>query len=56
MPLLRPISRGGGGIGVCGTCMDARGIEEGELAEGCHRSTLAELTDWTLRADETLVF
>jgi uncharacterized protein involved in oxidation of intracellular sulfur len=54
--MLRLISRGGGRIGVCGTCMDARGIKEKELAEGCHRSTLSELTDWTLHADKTLVF
>ena len=43
-------------VGVCGTCMDARGIAETELAEGCRRSTLEELTDWTLWADQTLVF
>jgi uncharacterized protein involved in oxidation of intracellular sulfur len=54
--MLRLISRGGGGIGVCGTCMDARGLKAAELAEGCHRSTLSQLTDWTLRADKTLVF
>jgi uncharacterized protein involved in oxidation of intracellular sulfur len=36
--------------------MDARGITEDELAEGCHRSTMEELTDWTQRADRTLVF
>ncbi len=53
---LRPIVRHGGAIGVCGTCMDARGITEAELADGCHRSTMHELTDWTERADQVLVF
>jgi uncharacterized protein involved in oxidation of intracellular sulfur len=41
---------------VCGTCLDAPGIGEDELAEGCHRSTMDELTDWTLQADHVLVF
>jgi sulfur relay (sulfurtransferase) complex TusBCD TusD component (DsrE family) len=36
--------------------MDARGIAEGELAEGCKRSTLEELTDWQEWAERTLVF
>ena len=43
-------------IGVCGTCMDARGIAESELLEGTHKSTLAELTTWTQWADKVIVF
>ena len=43
-------------IGVCGTCMDARGIAETELIEGSHKSTLAELTSWTRWADKVAVF
>jgi len=54
--MLRPISRRGGAVGVCGTCMDARGITEKELAEGCLRSTMDELTQWTMDADRVLVF
>lgn len=46
----------GAEIGVCGTCMDARGIADGELAEGAKRSTLEELTSWTQWADRTLAF
>ena len=45
-----------GSVGVCGTCMDARGIADAELAEGTHRGTLAELADWTRWADKVLVF
>lgn len=30
-------------IGVCGTCMDARGLTPDQLAEGTRRSTLDEL-------------
>jgi len=54
--MLRVVSRRGGEIGVCGSCMDARGISESELAKGAHRSTMDELTDWTLWADQVLVF
>ncbi|HIE21152.1 MAG TPA: hypothetical protein EYP73_00965, partial [Acidimicrobiia bacterium] len=54
--MLRSVARRGGEIGVCGTCMDARGITDAELAEGCRRSTLDELTDWTQQAERVLVF
>jgi uncharacterized protein involved in oxidation of intracellular sulfur len=46
----------GGVIGVCGTCMDARGIATEDLMTGVHRSTLEELTQWTVWADKALVF
>ncbi len=43
-------------VGVCSTCMDARGLSDGELAEGLERSTLDELADWTIWAEKVLVF
>lgn len=54
--MLRTATKHGAEIGVCGSCMDARGIAESELAEGSHRSNLEQLTDWTLWADHRLVF
>lgn len=54
--MFAPVVRRRGQIGVCGTCMDARGITDAELAEGCHRSTMDELTDWTVWADKVAVF
>ena len=42
----------GGKIGVCGSCMDARGLIEDELTAGTHRSSMEELTDWTIWADK----
>ena len=54
--MLKAVTTRHGQVGVCGTCMDARGLTETELAEGCRRSTLEELTDWTLWADQLLVF
>lgn len=43
-------------IGVCSTCMDARGVSEAELIEGTRRSTLAELATWTEWAEKVLTF
>ncbi len=54
--MLSAVTRWGGQVGVCGTCMDARGITEVELSEGAGRSTLDELTAWTLKADKVIVF
>ena len=36
--------------------MDARGIAEAELVDGCQRSTMDELTDWAQWADEAVAF
>ena len=54
--MLAMVVRRGGKIGVCGTCMDARGITDGELVEGTHRSTMAELAAWHQWADKALAF
>ena len=54
--MLGKVARTGSGIGVCGTCMDARGITDVELIEGTQRSTLAELSAWTQWAEKVLVF
>jgi uncharacterized protein involved in oxidation of intracellular sulfur len=45
-----------GEVGVCGSCMDARGLTDAELVPGARRSSMDELTDWTQWADRTLVF
>jgi uncharacterized protein involved in oxidation of intracellular sulfur len=54
--MLRLVINKKGEIGICGTCMDARGITTDELSEGTRRSTLDELTEWTSWADKVLVF
>ena len=54
--MLASVTRHGGSIKCCGTCMDARGIQEAMLIEGAVRSTMEELTDLTLAADKVLVF
>jgi uncharacterized protein involved in oxidation of intracellular sulfur len=54
--MLQVVSQHRGDIGVCGSCMEARGLEDTDLVQGSRRSTLEELTDWTLWADRVLVF
>ena len=54
--MLGMIVRHGGEVGVCGTCIDARGIADAELIEGASRSTMDQLTAWTQWAEKTLVF
>jgi uncharacterized protein involved in oxidation of intracellular sulfur len=46
----------GGETGVCGSCMDARGIGDSELSESSRRSSLEELAEWTIWAEKVLVF
>ena len=53
--MLKPLVRTGK-VMLCGACMDARGLGEEEILEGCRRSTLDELTNLTLEADKVLVF
>ena len=43
-------------IGTCGSCMDARGMTDEALIDGVHRSSMAELTTWTLWADKVVSF
>lgn len=50
------VTRHGAEIGACGTCMDARGMEEVELVEGVHRSSMEELATWTIWADRVIVY
>ncbi len=54
--MLSAVVRRGGQVGVCGSCMDARGISEAELVEGTRKSSLDEWTAWTVDADKTLIF
>ena len=54
--MLSPVTRNGGQILCCGTCMDARGITSEMLIDGAERSTMEALTDATLAADKVLVF
>ncbi len=54
--MLQAVTSAGGEIAACGSCMDARGLAEEELAAGVRRGTLEQLADWTEAADRALVF
>ena len=53
--MLKSIIRNGEVL-ACGTCMDARGLNDDELVEGAVRSTMPLLAEHTLNADKVLVF
>ena len=53
--MLKPVARNGKVL-LCGTCMDARGLHDEEVLDGCQRSTLGDLTRYTLETDKVLVF
>jgi uncharacterized protein involved in oxidation of intracellular sulfur len=54
--MLKRVLAGKGRVLLCGTCMDARGIADGEVLAGAKRSTMDELAQETIAADRTLVF
>jgi uncharacterized protein involved in oxidation of intracellular sulfur len=54
--MLGMVVRRGGRVGVCGACMDARGIAGAELVDGAQHSSMAELTEWHQWADKVAVF
>ena len=54
--LKRVLAAGNGKVLLCGTCMDARGLDDTALMQGPHRSTMDELASATAEADKVLVF
>lgn len=43
-------------VGMCGTCMDARGLVDEELVTGTRRSSMTEMAEWTAWADKVLTW
>ena len=54
--MLRAVLQRGGAVGCCGSCSDARALTDETRMEGAHRSSMDELTDWTLWADRVITF
>lgn len=54
--MIASLLRRGGEVACCGTCLDARGLEEKQLVDGAWRSTMEQLADWTLDADRVVTF
>jgi uncharacterized protein involved in oxidation of intracellular sulfur len=54
--MLRSIIGRGGAVACCGTCMETRGLTADDLIEETTRSTMQELAEWTIHADQVLTF
>jgi len=54
--MLKRVIGGKGSVLLCGTCMDARGMNDSELLEGAQRSTMDALATATVEADRVMVF
>ena len=54
--MLKRVLAGNGKVLLCGTCMDARGLDDAALMAGACRSTMDELAAATAEADKVLVF
>lgn len=54
--MLQILVRHGGGVAACGTCLEARGIADTDLATGAVRGSMALLAEWTGWADKVIVF
>jgi uncharacterized protein involved in oxidation of intracellular sulfur len=54
--MLKGLTGRGVSVGACGSCLDARGFTETDLASGICRSSMAQLADWTLWADKVITF
>lgn len=54
--MLKRVLAGNGKVLLCGTCMDARGLDDAGLMAGAQRSTMDELAAATIDADKVMVF
>ena len=46
----------GAQVGCCGSCLDGRGMTDDRITEGARRSSLEELTEWTVWAEKVITF
>ncbi len=46
----------GSKVKACGTCMTARGVDEGKVIEGVEKATMADLAQWVKESDKVLCF
>lgn len=54
--MIKRVVAGNGTVLLCGTCMDARGLDDAAIIAGTRRSTMDELAIATLESDRILVF
>lgn len=46
----------GAKVKICGSCAEARGLNNAPLIDGTEMSTMAELTNWVVDSEKVLVF
>jgi uncharacterized protein involved in oxidation of intracellular sulfur len=54
--MLKRMLAGNARVLLCGTCMDARGLDDAALMIGARRSSMDELASATIEAHKVLVF
>lgn len=54
--MLKSILNKDGKVKLCGGCMDARGLASLQFIEGCERSSMPELAQWSVEADKVFTF
>ena len=54
--MLKGLTSRGVEVGTCGSCMDARGFTDVDLADGICRSSMPQLAEWTTWADRVVTF
>lgn len=54
--MLKGLTGRGVPVGACGSCLDARGCTEADLAPGICRSSMGQLAEWTVWADKVITF
>lgn len=54
--LLQMLLSSGSKVKACGTCMTARGLDEGKLIKGVEKATMADLAQWVKESKKVLCF
>lgn len=54
--MLKRVLLGNGRVMLCGTCMEARGLDQQAIIDGAERSNMAELAESIATADRVLTF
>jgi uncharacterized protein involved in oxidation of intracellular sulfur len=54
--MLKVIINKNGQVKLCGGCIDARGAASLQFIEGCTRSNMSELAQWSVEADKVFTF
>ena len=54
--MVKSVISKGGKVKACGTCANARGVENLHLVDGAEISTMTELAQWSVEADKVFTF